>query len=243
MKIHYLQHVSFEGPGAIGAWAKRGGHRLTATRFHDDDPLPSLDDLDWLVVMGGPMSVNEERAYAWLRHEKQFIESAIEAGKVVIGVCLGAQLIADVLGAKVYPNRFKEIGWFPIQRTADAAGTRLGDVLPEEFDAFHWHGDTFELPSGAIHLARSQACAHQAFVYRERVLALQFHLETTTAGVEQLSKHCASEIVGGPFIQPPAVMLADEGRFAKANELMSRLLDRLAELPICSTAAGPAAGR
>jgi GMP synthase-like glutamine amidotransferase len=179
--------------------------------------------------MGGPMSVHDERAYPWLRQEKRFIESAIGAGKVVLGICLGAQLIAETLGAKVYANRLQEIGWFPVRRTTQAAATRLGAVLPEQFEAFHWHGETFELPAGAIHLARSEACAHQAFIYRERVLALQFHLETTRAGVEQLSQHCASDIVAGPFVQPAATMLADAGRFAGINQLMSRLLDRLAE--------------
>jgi len=226
--VHYFQHVPFEGPGAIGTWATRSGHRLSSTRFCDGDPLPALEDVDWLVVMGGPMSIHDERAYPWLRREKHFIESAIQARRTVLGVCLGAQLIADVLGAKVYANRFKEIGWFPIQRTPEAATTRVGSALPEAIEVFHWHGDTFDLPSGAVHLARSEACANQAFVYQDRVVALQFHLEATGAGAEQLVAHCAAEIVEGPFIQQPEAMLADEGRFSKINDVLVRLLDRLA---------------
>jgi len=231
MNIHYLQHVAFEGPGSIATWARRAGHRLTATRFCDGEPLPAVEEIDWVVVMGGPMSVHDEHAYPWLHQEKRFIDSAIGAAKVVLGICLGAQLIAEVLGARVYPNRVKEIGWFPVERMPQAAATRVGAVVPAHFDAFHWHGETFDVPADAVHLARSAACAHQAFVYRERVVALQFHLETTRAGVEQLSTHCAAEILPGPFVQPAAAMLADAGRFTAINQQMARLLDRLAELP------------
>jgi GMP synthase (glutamine-hydrolysing) len=225
--VHYFQHVPFEGLGAIETWATRSGHRLSCTRFCDGDPLPALEDVDWLVIMGGPMSIHDERAYPWLRREKRFIESAIRARRIVLGVCLGAQLIADVLGTRVYANRFKEIGWFPIQRTPEAATTRVGSALPEEIEVFHWHGDTFDLPSGAVRLARSEACANQAFVYRDRVVGLQFHLEATRAGAEQLVAHCAGEIVEGPFIQQPKVMLADESRFSNINDVLARLLDRL----------------
>jgi len=231
MKIHYLQHVAFEGPGSIETWARRAGHPLTATRLYEGEALPLLQEVDWLVVMGGPMSVHDESVYPWLHQEKQCIGSAIDAGKVVLGVCLGAQLIAETLGARVYPSRVKEIGWFPVERTPLAAATHFGEALPAHFEAFHWHGETFDLPAGAVHLARSEACAHQAFVYRERVVALQFHLETTRAGVEQLGQQCAAEIISGPFVQPVAALLADAGRFAAINQHMSGLLDRLAELP------------
>jgi GMP synthase-like glutamine amidotransferase len=225
--VHYFQHVPFEGPGAIATWATRSGQRLSSTRFCDGDPLPAVEDVDWLVVMGGPMSIHDERQYPWLRREKRFIESAIQAHRTVLGVCLGAQLIADVLGAKVYANRFKEIGWFPIKRTPEALSTRFGSALPEEIEAFHWHGDTFDLPAGAVRLASSEACANQAFVYSDRVMALQFHLEVTRAGAEQLVAHCAAEIIDGPFVQQPDVMLADEGRFSKINDVLVRVLDRL----------------
>jgi GMP synthase-like glutamine amidotransferase len=229
--VHYLQHVPFEGPGAIEAWATRSGHRLSCTRFCDGDAPPAVEDVDWLVIMGGPMSIHDERAYPWLRREKHFIESAIQARCTVLGVCLGAQLIADVLGAKVCANRFKEIGWFPIKRTAEARATRVGSALPEEIEVFHWHGDTFDLPSGAVRLAYSEACANQAFVYQDRVVALQFHLEATRAGVEQLVAHCGAEIVEGPFIQQPAAMLASESRFSEINDVLARVLERLMASP------------
>jgi len=225
--VHYFQHVPFEGPGTIESWARRSGHRLSFTRFCDGDPLPALEDVDWLVIMGGPMSVHDERAYPWLRREKRFIESAIRARRVVLGVCLGAQLIADVLGASVHANRFKEIGWFPIRRTPDAATTRVGSALPEALEVFHWHGDTFDLPAGAVHLARSEACDNQAFVYRDRVVGFQFHLEVTRAGAEQLVANCAADIVAGLFIQHAELMLANESRFSSINDVLVRVLDQL----------------
>lgn len=228
--IHYFQHVPFEGLGAIEGWATRSGHRLSFTRFCDGDPLPTLADVDWLVIMGGPMSVQDERAYPWLRREKRFVEAAIRARRIVLGICLGAQLVADVLGAKVYPNACKEIGWFPVHRTPQATSHRLGRALPESIDVFHWHGDTFELPSGAVHLAYSEACTNQAFAYGERVLGLQFHLETTKAGAEQLITHGAVELVEGPFIQRPDAMLTNERRFATVHNLLIRVLDQLARV-------------
>ena len=119
MNIHYLQHVPFEDLGSIKNWAKIRGHRVTATRFYRAEPLPFLDELDWLIIMGGPMNIYEEDKYPWLGHEKRFIEEVIKTDKVVLGICLGAQLIADVLGVRIYENIHKEIGWFPIQLTSE----------------------------------------------------------------------------------------------------------------------------
>jgi GMP synthase (glutamine-hydrolysing) len=121
MRIHYLQHVSFEDPGCIRLWADSAGHLMSATRFYRDCKLPALEELDWLIIMGGPMSIYDENKHPWLRGEKRFIHQAIQDGKVVLGICLGAQLIADVLGAKVYPNGCKEIGWFPVQKTSESS--------------------------------------------------------------------------------------------------------------------------
>jgi len=111
LRIHYLQHVSFEGLGSIAEWVTSNGHELTSTQFFINSYLPEPADIDWLIIMGGPMGVYDEDKYEWLTAEKQFIKKAIDAGKTVIGICLGAQLIAKVLGAKVYPNQKRAIGW------------------------------------------------------------------------------------------------------------------------------------
>ena len=229
-RLHYLQHVPFEGPGCIRNWAEASGFPLAGSRLYQPHRLPAMEQFDWLVIMGGPMNVDEELRYPWMAAEKAFIGRAIEAGKVVLGICLGGQLIADVLGARVTKNRYKEIGWYPVCRTASPAQLPHVAAIENSIDALHWHGDTFDLPDGAVHLARSEGCENQAFVYDERVLALQFHLEMTAGGLQDLVNSCGREIEPGPYMQSPAVMLADPGRFQAANRIMHRLLDGLAGL-------------
>ncbi|MFH1494509.1 MAG: type 1 glutamine amidotransferase [Pseudomonadota bacterium] len=227
MNIHYLQQVPFEGPGSIAEWVRRGGHTLGATRLYLGDPLPAVETLDLLVVMGGPMNIYEEASYPWLVDEKRFIEQAITAGRRVLGICLGAQLIADVLGAKVYANADKEIGWFPVETTPAASGAGPFADFPRQLEVFHWHGDTFDIPAGALHVAHSAGCTNQAFVYDDRVVGLQFHLETTPASANQIIVHGADELVEGRYIQRPQEMLSDARRFGTINHVMQKLLDRL----------------
>lgn len=227
MRIHYLQHVAFEDPAGIRNWAAARGAELTGTRLFAGERPPPPADLDGLVVMGGPMNIYQEDCHPWLGPEKTFIADAVAAGRVVVGICLGAQLLADVLGARVRRNRWREIGWLPVRRTGAAAGTPLADLLPEAVEVFHWHGDTFDLPPGAVHLAASTACAQQAFLHHDRVLGLQFHLETTPDSARELIARCGDELDGGPFVQDARAMLADPARFARVNALMHRILDRL----------------
>ncbi|MEO8962417.1 MAG: type 1 glutamine amidotransferase, partial [Ginsengibacter sp.] len=172
LRIHYLQHVPFEGLGSIAEWAISNGHILTATQFFINSDLPEPADIDWVIIMGGTMGVCDEDKYEWLAAGKLFIRKAINAGKTVIGICLGAQLIAEVLGAKVYPNRYKEIGWYPIELNALSLENKLFNDFDHELTVFHWHGDTFDIPENAIWLASSEACKNQAFLYNEKVLGL-----------------------------------------------------------------------
>ena len=146
MRVHYLKHVPFEGLGAILPWLKERECQVSLTQLYHDEPLPSINDIDWLIVLGGPMSVHDESKYSWLKAEKYFIGQAIETGKAILGVCLGSQLIADVLGSKVYKNPEPEIGWFPIKLSEKAARHDLGKLLPPQAEVFHWHGETFDLP-------------------------------------------------------------------------------------------------
>lgn len=201
MRIICLQHVPFEGPAAIGAWADHHGYPIEDVPLYKGAPLPPLNAFDRLIVMGGPMGIYDEDRFPWLAEEKRFIRLAIGAGKTVIGVCLGAQLIAAVLGARVYANGQKEIGWFPVELTQAGCDIGIADALLRHFQVFHWHGDTFDLPSGALHLARSAVCENQAFLYRERVLGLQFHVESTPESVRAIVANCADEIVPGPYVQ------------------------------------------
>ena len=200
MRVHYIQHVSFENPGSILQWTQEGKIHTTKTNMFRNDILPDPSDYDLLILMGGPMSVHDEKAYPWLLGEKRYIEKALQAHKHLIGICLGAQLIAEVLGARVYPNRFREIGWFPVHRMNAVPGIPE-DPFPATFTPFHWHGDTFDLPVGALQLFTSDACSNQGFRYQDRIYAFQFHPESTIGIIELLLENCSTEIVEGPYIQ------------------------------------------
>ena len=183
LKIHCLQHIPFEGPASIGDWIGARGHQLTTTHLYHGEAPPPLEAVDWIIVMGGPMNVYEYRLHPWLREEKTFLTGALEANKTILGVCLGAQLLDDVLGAKDYQNAEKEIGWLPISLRSGSGTDLFFPGAPRELTVFHWHGDTFDLPAGADWLASSAGCAHQAFAFGERVVGLQFHLEATPFSV------------------------------------------------------------
>lgn len=224
IRIHYLQHVPFEGLGYIESWAFSRGHAVSSTRLYAGDPFPSIEAFDWLIVMGGPMNVDEEDRYPWLVAEKRFIDKAIDRGITVLGICLGAQLIAVTAGARVYANPHKEIGWFPVHLSPDGKNSSLQGILPPAFLPFHWHGDTFEIPRGATWLAMSNGCRNQAFSLGNRVLALQFHLESTADSVGKLITHCGEDMVPGPAIQQPEAMLAAGENFRESNRLMEGIL-------------------
>ncbi len=230
MHIHYLQHVSFEGPSIIADYAESNGFTLTATRLFSSETFPDLNEIDLLVVMGGPMNIYEEEKYPWLPGEKKFIRDAIDAGKAVLGICLGAQLIADVLGARVFPGDVKEIGWFPITLTEDGRQADIFRFLPWKFKVFHWHGDTFSIPERSVHLARSAGCPNQGFIYDGRVLGLQFHLESTEVSIQKLVENCKNDIVEGKYIQSAEEMIFPGiGNFCQINDAMFGILDYLVQ--------------
>jgi GMP synthase (glutamine-hydrolysing) len=227
MRIHYLQHVPFEGLGSISTWMTDQNYSLSSTRLYADDPLPTVNDFDWLIILGGPMNIYEEDQYPWLIAEKQLIKQAIEKDKLVLGICLGAQLIADALGARVYLGQHKEIGWFPIKTIEAVQQSKVLEFLPSELTVFHWHGDTFELPEKAIRLAYSEGCANQAFLYGDKVLGLQFHLEVDRQGVRQMIENSASELVAGKYVQSSEEMLSANRNFATIHKVMYHFLEML----------------
>jgi GMP synthase-like glutamine amidotransferase len=226
MKIHYLQHVPFEDLANIEAWAKDRGHDLSKTLLFQEESPPKLSEFDWLIIMGGPMNIYEDDKYPWLVKEKTFIRQAIESDKIVLGICLGAQLIADVLGGKVHRNDYREIGWFPVRLTDEGAASRIFGVLPERFMAFHWHGDTFEIPPGAMRMAKSAECKNQAFM-KGKAIGLQFHLESSVESIDHLILNCADELTDGRFVQGPKELLSHRDRFPELKALMELFLDNL----------------
>jgi GMP synthase-like glutamine amidotransferase len=201
MRLHFIQHVPFEHPGHLLKWADKNAHSFSTTHIYNGDILPSLNDFDMLIIMGGPMGAYEENKYTWLKTEKQFIEAAIDAGKKVLGICLGSQVIANVLGANVYPHTQKEIGWWPVKKIIVNKNHLLINQLPDEFITFHWHGDTFDLPAGAIHLFKSDACEHQGFLYSNHVAGLQFHPEVEDNLLHNMTEHDRAELVKASYVQ------------------------------------------
>jgi GMP synthase-like glutamine amidotransferase len=224
MRMAVLQHVEFEGPAAIADWAAGRGFPLRVFHLYRDTTLPPLSDFDMLTVMGGPMSANDEARLGWLGAEIALVREAIAADKTVLGICLGAQIIAKALGARVYPGSAKEIGWFPVQRTGSHP---LFYGLPDSFTPFHWHGETFDLPHEAQLLAKSEITETQAFAVGRRVLGLQFHIEATKESVRALLKGAAHEIGHGVFEQQPGTILANLDQCASLRPLLDIVLARL----------------
>lgn len=224
MHVHWLQHAEHEDLGCIAPWLAARGAQVSMTGLQRGEALPAGTDFDALIVLGGPMNIYEYAAHPWLVPEKQLIRRAIDAGKKVLGICLGSQLIADVLGGPVTRNAYGEVGWFEVALNAEGRAHPAFEDWPEHFEAFHWHGDTFAIPPGAQNLMSSEACANQGFAYGERVLGLQFHLEVTAADARVWFQH--EQPAPARYVQTPGAILERIDRFALNNRLMVRLLER-----------------
>lgn len=227
MRVHVFQHVAFEGPGQIAPVLTSLGHTVTVTRADRGEAFPEVASGEGLVVMGGPMSVNDELGHRWLREEKRRVADAVRNEQPVLGICLGAQLIAAALGARVYRNAVKEIGWHPVTWRDEARAAGLVDGAAATTTVFHWHGETFDLPAGARWVASSAACAHQGFLVGERALGLQFHLEVGPVEVDAMVTHLPEDILPlGPTVQDP-VALRRGATEHRTDTVLASVLKRL----------------
>jgi GMP synthase-like glutamine amidotransferase len=221
MRIACLLHAPFEGPGTIEKWALERGHEFNTVRVFDGEALPETGSFDLLVVMGGPMSVHDEGTLEWMKGEKALVRRCVAEGVFVLGICLGSQMLAEALGARVRKNGHKEIGWFEVERVSE--GGLLGG-LPAKLMVFHWHGETYDVPAGMRHAARSAGCVSQAFE-GERALGLQFHLEMTGEDISSLGEECTEDIGNGPYEQTVAEMAEGAWRCAEMQRMMAAVLD------------------
>jgi GMP synthase-like glutamine amidotransferase len=210
----------------IEVWAREKGYPVRKTLLYEGEELPMLSSFDWLVVMGGPMGANDEKQYPWLAQEKKFIRQSIATGKIVLGICLGAQLIAGAMGGTVTKNPHKEIGWHKVIMAEESRASLIFKDLPPEFTAFQWHGDTFTIPPGARKLARSEACEDQAFEIG-RAMGLQFHLESSKESIELLIENCRDDLANGQYVQNADAIRAGMGDIPEIKSLLTLVLDRI----------------
>lgn len=224
--IYILQHASYEKPGSILDWLESVGHNYQIINLHQNDPLPQRKNEDALIIMGGPMNVYEENRYAWLKGEKQFIGEWIEARNRVLGICFGSQLNAAALCAIVKRNSATEIGWFKVTIDQTNLPHQYQNVFPESFIGFHWHGDTFEIPAGAISFASSEATISQGYAFKNHVIGLQFHPEITQLVMEGFIENDIDDLLSeSVFVQTAEEMQKHPGNFNENKRIMFRLLD------------------
>jgi len=229
MRFHCLQHVEFEGPGLIETWINLQGYSLSFTRLYAGDSLPGFHEFDVLVIMGGYMSVHDELQFPWMTAEKRLIRDAIRKNKKIVGICLGAQLVAEAMGAPVLPNPQKEIGILPVRFTPEARKLDCFRDFPGELHLFHWHGESFELPADAIRVAFSEACSNQGFVAGNHILALQFHMEVTEKMVNEMVTGGQDELIEAPYVHSQEKILSDLPLISDASCYLFRLLGAFLE--------------
>ncbi len=199
IRVAIIQHEKFEGLGIIDFWLKeRGIEPIMITP--QDENYPDISEFDLLTVLGGPMSANDSES--WIAREKQFIEEAIAGSKYIVGLCLGGQMIASALGANIIKSPDREVGYHTTYRIPFSEKYNdLIATIPPEFPAFHWHSEMFEIPEGAKLFATTEGCPNQAFMYSDRVVGLQFHLETTPTAALELIENCGNDLkYAGRFI-------------------------------------------
>lgn len=224
MHIIILQHMPHEGAGSIADWASARGHRQHIVHLYLDEAPPAVEDFDLLVVLGGDMNVYDQADHPWLAPERSLIQATLAANKPVVGICLGAQQIALALGATVYANDQREVGFWPIFKTADVL------PLPDELRVLHWHGDTFDLPADARLFASSEACRNQMFLAADGLaLGLQCHIETTADMVDDFCRDDAAYLVPPPgqgrWMQDAARMRTETTAYPAMRDALFTLLD------------------
>jgi len=217
-----LQHAEGEWIGSMKHWFGDKPFVLTTVRLDHGDALPDINYIDWLVIMGGPMSAYDEQTYPWLIHEKILIRQVVSQGKPVLGICLGAQLIASAMGATVKPNVQPEIGWFEVVRTNDDA-----NWLPSIFTPLSWHGDIFDVPEHAVALAKSEITPCQGFALGRHVIGLQFHLEAQKGTAAEFLALDTGVLPSGRFVQSAHTIINTDQHIDHSQRVMFSLLDHL----------------
>jgi len=223
MNIHILQHAEWETIGQLDKWLADKKLSYSTTHLYKGEKLPQ-DKIDFLVIMGGPMGIFDDNNYPWLKQERELIKQTILSDAKVLGICLGSQFIADALGAKVYPGKEKEIGFFGLHNKNNHPIT---SNIPNDLEVFHWHGDTFDTPKSAMNLFSSELTKNQGFIYDDRVVALQFHLEVGKNEIDGFVKNGIDELTPSTYVQHKNEILNRNFNFDKSNSYLFDILDFL----------------
>ncbi|RDI42536.1 glutamine amidotransferase-related protein [Aquicella lusitana] len=226
MRIHYIIHASFEKLGMIESWIEKNQFQASGTHTYKGEKLPDVSAFDLLILMGGPQSVRKLDQYPYLRDEIALAKNAIQQGKAVLGICLGAQLVGEALGARAEQSPCREVGIYPVHATQEAAADPFFKQLPKAFDVIHWHNDMPGLPKGSVLLASSAGCPRQAFRYGDRVYGLQFHLEITPELMRDMIEHCRDDLKPSDYVQTAEQLVNQD--VTAINQKMEKILDYLA---------------
>lgn len=226
LNIHCYQHTKYEGPSIIQKWADLNGHNLNKTNFRINDSIPNTDLFDVLIVLGGPMSINDESKYPWLKNEKKSIDRCLNEGKKVIGICLGAQLLANVLGSEIYRCETPEIGWHKIYFSENKQNYEFLNFFPQYLITFHWHSETFDLPKSCSQIAYSDACENQIFTYGDIAIGFQCHLEQNEYSIGRMLEKSALTIQKDKYVNSNEEILANIHLANQSNKLFFDFLDK-----------------
>lgn len=225
MKIAFVLHADFEKPGMLETWAKKGGFSYQIHRPFAKEALPKPSDFDWLIVMGGPQSACELGSFPYLQEEVNLIIKAINQDKVILGFCLGAQLIGVAFGAEAQKSPNKEVGIFPIELTKEGVTDPLLQGLPRKFPVVHWHNDMPGLTDKAVILAKSEGCPRQIVRYGKSIYGFQCHLEPTRQNIEEMIENCAADLAPAKFVQSQEEI--ERADFSEINSYMTKILENL----------------
>lgn len=230
MRLHLLEHDPIDMSCTnMTRWAKERGHTVQHTYLCSNETLPDMDNFDWVMIMGGSPHAWEGEKHPWLALEKAFISDALERDKFILGVCFGAQLLAEALGGAVTPNRHREIGWHEVAVTTEGRDGFLFRNIQKRFMTFHWHSDHFSIPHGCIRLASSETTPNQAFIMEGKpVVGFQFHPEYSREMVTRFAHDSGHEWYPGPFVPGKDAILEQTRAMPDTYWLMAALLDNLA---------------
>ncbi len=230
-EILIFKHVPFEGPGTFREELDKRGLKFREVNLYQGEAPKNLDGCGGLIIMGGPMNVYEEAEYPFLKDEDRLIKEALAKKIPIIGVCLGAQLMAKAAGAKVTKGKKKEIGWYPLHITDEAKSDPVFKVLPKEVEVFQWHGDTFDIPKGAVRLASSDLFPNQAFRMGNNAYAFQFHIEVTNKIIKEWIEINQTELEGvRDYIDSKKVLAESREKAAELKKLADNIYKGLFDI-------------